>query len=129
MFEHWFFQKLSNPLVLFGFTGQCVFMLRFVIQWWASERRGRSYVPVAFWYFSLIGGLMLFIYAWNNEDPVIMFGQMLGLGIYARNLFLIHTRRARYRRRKVIGAAARRAHANPPADAARPSGDEASGMP
>ncbi|MCA9245104.1 MAG: lipid-A-disaccharide synthase N-terminal domain-containing protein, partial [Phycisphaerales bacterium] len=34
-------QKISNPLVIFGLVGQCVFMMRFVVQWFASERRGR----------------------------------------------------------------------------------------
>ncbi|TWT41943.1 lipid-A-disaccharide synthase [Phycisphaerae bacterium RAS1] len=90
-----FFQKLGQPLVLFGFAGQFVFMLRFVVQWLSSERRGRSHVPIGFWYLSLAGGLMLLIYGWLDEDPVIMVGQGLGLAIYVRNLMLIHRERAR----------------------------------
>ena len=100
MLAHWFTDKLTNPLVWFGLGGQFVFMLRFVVQWFASERRGRSYVPIAFWYISVAGGLMLFTYAYLNRDPVIVLGQSLGLGIYLRNLYLIHSRRARYRRRR-----------------------------
>jgi len=92
--------KLTQPLVLFGLLGQTVFMMRFVVQWWASERRGRSYVPLGFWYLSLGGGLMLFIYGVIDQDPVIILGQSLGLGIYARNLFLIHSRRSRFSRRR-----------------------------
>jgi len=99
--DHWFFEKLSSPLVLFGFAAQAVFMLRFVVQWFASERRGRSYVPIGFWYLSLLGGLMLFTYGLLDHDPVVMLGQALGLAIYIRNLVLIHTRRLRYRQRRV----------------------------
>jgi lipid-A-disaccharide synthase-like uncharacterized protein len=89
---------LLTPLALFGFAGQLVFMARFVLQWFVSERRGRSYVPVGFWYLSLAGGIMLMIYATLRQDPVFMFGQLLGLVIYVRNLMLIHRRRSRLRR-------------------------------
>lgn len=91
--------ELRHPLVLFGFAGQFIFMLRFLIQWLISERRGRSMVPVAFWYLSCAGGLMLLIYAVLREDLVFMTGQALGLVIYLRNLALIHHRRGRLRRR------------------------------
>jgi len=89
-----------DPLALFGFAGQFVFMMRFMVQWLASERRGRSYVPIAFWWISLCGGIMLFTYALRREDVVFMCGQLLGLGIYARNLVLIYRRRARLRQRQ-----------------------------
>jgi len=100
--DHWFFQRLTEPLVLFGIAGQCMFMLRFVIQWFASERRGRSYIPTAFWYFSLAGGLMVLTYGVLDRDPVIMLGQSLGLTIYLRNLWLIHSRRWRFRQRRTL---------------------------
>jgi len=77
-----------------GFTGQALFSARFLIQWIASERSGRSVMPVLFWYFSLGGGLTLFIYAAYREDPVFMLGQAFGLIVYIRNLWLIrHERR------------------------------------
>ena len=79
-----------NAWVIFGLLGQLFFTLRFVVQWLASERRGRSTVPVAFWYFSLAGGAMLFVYAlWYRHDLVFTLGQGAGLFIYARNLMLI----------------------------------------
>lgn len=89
-----------HPLALFGFAGQFVFMLRFLVQWFASERRGRSYVPVAFWWISCAGGIMLFTYALLREDVVFMAGQLLGLLIYLRNLVLIYKRRARHQNRQ-----------------------------
>lgn len=79
-----------NAWVVFGLVGQLMFTLRFVVQWVASERSGRSTVPVAFWYFSLLGGAVLFVYAlWYRHDLVFTLGQGAGLFIYARNLALI----------------------------------------
>ncbi len=99
MLATWFTDKLLNPLGLFGLAAQGVFMLRFVVQWFASERRGRSYVPISFWYLSLVGGLLTCIYAFMREDPVFTLAQLLGVTIYVRNLVLIHSRHARHRRR------------------------------
>ena len=79
--------------VIFGFLEQSMFMMRFLIQWIASERARRSVVPVAFWYFSLAGGLTLLAYAIHRRDPVFIFGQALGTVIYVRNLRLIHAAR------------------------------------
>jgi lipid-A-disaccharide synthase-like uncharacterized protein len=86
--------------VFFGFAAQAAFMMRFVIQWWASEKRKRSYVPVVFWYLSLTGGVMLAIYAAHRRDPVFFAGQSLGCLIYIRNLWLIYQRQRRLRRRR-----------------------------
>lgn len=72
-----------------GFGGQALFSMRFLVQWVASERRGRSIVPLAFWYFSIAGGLTLLAYAIYREDPVFIVGQAAGLFIYLRNLQLI----------------------------------------
>jgi lipid-A-disaccharide synthase-like uncharacterized protein len=94
-----FAHRLVHPLVLFGFAGQFVFMLRFVVQWYVSERRRRSTVPVIFWWISLLGGCMLGTYGVLDRDPVIMLGQGLGIAIYVRNLVLIYRRRARLRQR------------------------------
>jgi lipid-A-disaccharide synthase-like uncharacterized protein len=76
--------------VLFGFGAQALFTARFVVQWIASERRGKSYVPVAFWYLSLAGAATLFTYAafWKH-DPVASLGQSTGAFIYVRNLILL----------------------------------------
>lgn len=98
-----FVERLDDPLVLFGFMGQFVFMLRFLVQWLVSERKGRSMVPIAFWYISCAGGLMLFTYGVLDVDPVIVLGQSLGITVYVRNLMLIYGRRARLRGRRLRG--------------------------
>jgi lipid-A-disaccharide synthase-like uncharacterized protein len=81
---------LPESLALaFGFAGQVLFSMRFIVQWLASERAGRSVVPVVFWYFSIAGGLTLLLYAVYRLDPVFIVGQALGLFVYLRNLWLI----------------------------------------
>ena len=72
-----------------GFGGQALFATRFIIQWLSSENAGRSVIPVAFWYFSITGGLVLLTYAIWRQDPVIIAGQSVGVFIYARNLYFI----------------------------------------
>ena len=80
----------SNTIWLaIGFAGQVFFSMRFFIQWLYSEKKGRSVVPIAFWYFSLLGGLTLLCYAIYRVDPVFIAGQAGGLLIYIRNLQLI----------------------------------------
>lgn len=79
--------------VAFGLGGQLLFTARFLVQWIASERQHRSVIPLAFWYFSLSGGVVLFCYALYRGDPVFVLGQSMGLLIYSRNLFLIYAER------------------------------------
>ena len=75
--------------VIFGFLGQAVFMMRFVYQWFVSEKAGKSIIPLSFWYLSIAGGLVTLIYAIHREDPVFIFGQSCGIVIYLRNLALL----------------------------------------
>jgi len=89
-------RAVRNPWVFFGFAAQATFMMRFVLQIIASERKKKSYVPVGFWYLSIIGGSMLFVYAVHLRDPVFVTGQGLGIFIYARNLMLIYRRRGEF---------------------------------
>jgi lipid-A-disaccharide synthase-like uncharacterized protein len=89
-----FLNPLMHPIGLFGLVGQCAFFSRFFVQWIASEKKGESIVPIAFWYLSLIGGIMLLTYAVWQRDPVITLGQSVGLLVYVRNLTLIYRSRA-----------------------------------
>jgi lipid-A-disaccharide synthase-like uncharacterized protein len=81
--------------VLFGLAAQLMFTARFLLQWIASERQKKSVVPLSFWYFSILGGVMLLAYAMYRADPVFILGQALGVVIYARNLWLIYAERRR----------------------------------
>ncbi len=72
--------------ILIGYVAQIMFSMRFVVQWIASERAGRSVVPITFWVFSIGGGLMLLGYALYRRDPVFIIGQAFGVFVYLRNL-------------------------------------------
>ena len=76
--------------VLFGLVAQIVFAMRFVVQWIASERAGRSVVPVAFWFISIFGGGLTLVYGLVRREPIIIIGQVLAVYIYVRNLMLIY---------------------------------------
>ena len=75
--------------VVLGFVAQALFSARFLVQWIASERAGRSIIPTAFWLFSIGGGVLLFAYSLYRKDPVFIAGQGLGLFIYLRNLYFV----------------------------------------
>lgn len=81
---------ILHPWVIFGFVGQAMFTMRFIIQWIASEKARRSVIPNAFWFFSLAGGMILLTYAIWRQDPVFVLGQSVGLLVYSRNLYFIH---------------------------------------
>ena len=85
----------GNIWLIVGFAGQGLFTLRFLAQWIARERTRKRTVPVAFWWLSLAGGVVLFTYALHRRDPVFALGQGAGLAIYARNLVLIGRQRRR----------------------------------
>jgi lipid-A-disaccharide synthase-like uncharacterized protein len=75
--------------VLLGFVAQGFFTARFAVQWIASERAGKSVVPLAFWWLSIGGGVLLLAYALYRRDPVFIAGQGFGVFVYARNLFFV----------------------------------------
>ncbi len=72
-----------------GFMGQALFSARFLVQWISSEKQKKSVIPIAFWYFSLGGGVTLLSYAIFRLDPVFILGQAGGLLVYSRNLYFV----------------------------------------
>ncbi len=76
-------------VVIIGLIGQAMFSMRFILQWIASERAGKSIIPFSFWIFSLAGSVVLLLYAIYRKDPVFILGQAPGLVIYSRNIWLI----------------------------------------
>ncbi len=79
----------------FGLIAQLFFTARFLVQWVSSERAGKSVVPMAFWFFSMGGGLMTLVYGIVKREPVIIVGQALATIIYVRNIMLIVKNRGR----------------------------------
>lgn len=80
----------DSPLWLaIGLAGNAAFFARFLVQWVASERAGRSYVPVVFWYLSIAGSLILLAYAVHRRDPVFTLAFLPNCLVYVRNLVLL----------------------------------------
>lgn len=88
MFPFTIFGFTIDGWVLFGFFAQFLFFLRTMVQWISSEAHRRSVIPVAYWYLSLLGSILVFIYAVGRRDIVITAGQFIAFSIYARNVFL-----------------------------------------
>jgi lipid-A-disaccharide synthase-like uncharacterized protein len=82
-----------------GLAGQALFGARFLVQWIASERAGRSVIPNAFWYLSVAGSVFLVSYAVQRGDPVFIFGETVTALIFVRNLVLIRRAQAAERER------------------------------
>ena len=92
---HELLDAFNDPWTLFGFAAQAVFMMRFVVQWWASEKQKTPVIPPAFWYFSVAGAMFLSIYGLHRRDPVILLGQSLPMAIYLRNLRLLRLKQSK----------------------------------
>ncbi len=82
-----------NFWVIFGLFGQFFFSMRFILQWIISERKGESVIPEAFWYLSILGSVILLVYAIYRKDPVFILGQSVGSIVYIRNIMLIHNKK------------------------------------
>ncbi len=98
---HWLMRTLLVDswygvwLALFGLSAQGIFMSRMLLQWIASERAKKSVMPVAFWWLSLAGAVMLLAYGVLREDIVIIAAQTFGMIVYVRNLKLIWNEKRR----------------------------------
>jgi lipid-A-disaccharide synthase-like uncharacterized protein len=88
---------------VFGVTFQTAFMARFLVQWIASERQGKSVIPISFWYLSLIGSTGVLVYGIGRGDVVIILGQCFGTVVYVRNLALIFRERRTARSAMITG--------------------------
>ena len=78
--------------VAIGTLGQLVFFSRWIIQWLSSEKSKTSVIPIAFWWCSLIGGIITLIYAHHIGSFPFMLAQAIGIIVYTRNLLLIRRR-------------------------------------
>jgi lipid-A-disaccharide synthase-like uncharacterized protein len=103
---HWYQLAVQHPTDTVwtgvGFLGQAIFGVRFLIQWLKSEQEGHSVVPVAFWYFSIVGGAISLAYVIHLGSIPLLLGQGTPLAIYVRNLYMIYRDR---RHAEAAGAA------------------------
>ncbi|MDR9456756.1 MAG: lipid-A-disaccharide synthase N-terminal domain-containing protein [Salegentibacter sp.] len=75
-------------LLALGTSAQIIFNLRFIYQWFYSEKIRQSVLPLGFWVLSLFGASLILIYAILRQDPVLFIGHILGSFIYVRNIVL-----------------------------------------
>ncbi len=80
---------LSNPIIIMGAIGQLMLNLRFVYQWYYSEKYKSSILPIGFWIISTIASVLILFYASYRLDPVLLVAQGMGIFVYVRNI-LIH---------------------------------------
>lgn len=75
-----------------------LFSGRFYLQWIVSELRGKSVVPVAFWYMSAIGALLFLAFNTHAHSPVGTLSYSFNIVVYARNLVHIWSERVVFSR-------------------------------
>ncbi|MDE0957918.1 MAG: lipid-A-disaccharide synthase N-terminal domain-containing protein [Planctomycetota bacterium] len=94
-FEEFWHKLSTDRWVLVGYGGQAIFFMRWIVQWWISEKAGKSEIPIAFWWISITGGCITFAYAIARIEPVLLLGQSLALVMYSRNLALVYREKSK----------------------------------
>lgn len=84
----------ATAWTIFGLTANLCFAGRFVLQWWISEKKGKSVIPIGFWYLSLLGGVMMLIYTVHVGKVPLILGAIFTPFIALRNLVLVRRQRA-----------------------------------
>ena len=77
-----------DKLSIIAIIAQLLFGARMFSQWLLSEKQKASVTPLTFWWLSLSGSFLLFIYGYLRVDFALMLGQVLTYFIYIRNLQL-----------------------------------------
>jgi lipid-A-disaccharide synthase-like uncharacterized protein len=77
----------TSPIFIVGAVGQLMLNLRFIYQWYYSEQRKISILPLGFWVISLTASVFVLIYGLYRRDPVLIVSQGLGMVAYVRNIY------------------------------------------
>ncbi len=109
---------------IFGMSGNVIFGSRFFIQWIHSERHGESRIPTIFWWFSVLGTLVLFTYFLHRREWVALWGNGPQLIPYTRNLILVYRKK-----RKDAEAAQHVSAVDPSAPAPQPTAPQPAQIP
>ena len=92
---------VEMPWLALGLAGQAIWSTRFIVQWWLSERLGRSHFPLTFWWLSLGGSLLNLAYTLQLDTPIFWVGFVTAWVVPLRNLMLEY----RHRRQLASGGA------------------------
>lgn len=82
-------KSVPFALHIVGAIGVFLFNIRFIVQWWQSEKLRKSTLSPTFWYLSIFGGILSLIYFVLIADMVNLIGPLFGLIPYVRNLILL----------------------------------------
>lgn len=77
----------TSLLFIVGALGQLMLNLRFLYQWYYSEQRKVSVLPLGFWAISLFASVLVLAYGLHRRDPVLIVSQGLGMVAYVRNIY------------------------------------------
>ncbi len=84
-------EYLKDPWLIFGLFAQFIFFLRFIVQWYLSEKYKKIVIPKLFWHLSILGAILILVYSLHRKDPVFIISGVLQIIIFSRSL-LIHKR-------------------------------------
>jgi lipid-A-disaccharide synthase-like uncharacterized protein len=78
----------TDAFLLLGAFGQILLNLRYLYQWYYSEKASESLLPLGFWIISAIASVMVIVYGFYRNDPVLLLAQSMGFFAYLRNIWL-----------------------------------------
>ena len=82
-------ENIPSWLFTLGIVAQLVFIFRFVYQWFSSEKKKTSHLPMGFWAISLTGSILILTYAIFRVDKVLFLAHSIGMFVYMRNMYLM----------------------------------------
>ena len=89
-----------TPWKLVGYLGVLLFTSRWFVQMHATRKRGRVYMPIAFWWLSVAGSLMLVSYfTFGKNDSVGVISNLFPAFVAIYNLAVD----LRHRRERTTG--------------------------
>jgi len=86
-------ENIPSWLFALGIVAQLVFIFRFIYQWFTSEKKKTSHLPMGFWAISLTGSMLILTYAIFRVDKVLFLAHSVGMFVYMRNMYLMRKQR------------------------------------
>lgn len=80
--------SFTDFFMVMGMIGQLLLNVRYLYQWYFSERARESLLPFGFWIISAAASVMVIAYSIYRDDIVLLVAQSLGLIAYTRNIYL-----------------------------------------
>ncbi|MFZ2237097.1 MAG: lipid-A-disaccharide synthase N-terminal domain-containing protein [Dokdonella sp.] len=76
-----------TPWKLIGYVGVFLFTSRWFVQLYATRKMGRVHMPLAFWWLSVFGSILLLSYfTWGKNDSVGVLANLFPAFVASYNL-------------------------------------------